>query len=191
LSEGLKGIVLLHEMGIVHGDIKECNILVTNEGGKLFDFEGALSVGTATTRLITERYYEFEYHPRINKQVNKNQDLFSFGLALYQVYWMSLFTLGDGFMLPSDANPLHSFGLEKKGDLLVYIQRQYCESWEDKFRDPDLLLSILQSRFPDLLESKRNSKLESLILNLCSADRESRLTAEETLLELNEILEEL
>lgn len=91
LTEGLflsfckdicKGLMRIHEEGLVHLDIKPQNIYVSKAGVlKIGDFGSCRSVGEEV-EVSDERYMAPEI---LNERVSTKADIFSFGIMLYEI----------------------------------------------------------------------------------------------------------
>jgi predicted Ser/Thr protein kinase len=91
LAQGLEGLAMAHQKGIVHRDIKPANLLVRTDGkrwlAKLTDFGVAKVEGTALTQdgsfMGTLHYMAPEYLD--TGKASPLSDLWAFGVMLYEV----------------------------------------------------------------------------------------------------------
>ncbi|KZT26803.1 kinase-like protein [Neolentinus lepideus HHB14362 ss-1] len=90
-----KGLHYLHSQGIVHGDLKPRNVLVSDEGTPLLaDFGRAKILGkegyTHTLVAYSLRYAAPEIldldHDDSVPEFNQRSDMYSFGMLIYEVY---------------------------------------------------------------------------------------------------------
>jgi serine/threonine-protein kinase len=88
LKQITSAVVHLHEKGIIHRDLKSCNIKVTSGGtAKLLDF--GIAKATYTPRLTREGYVigtTYSMAPeQFHNQVGEESDCWSLGVLLYEM----------------------------------------------------------------------------------------------------------
>ncbi|TDB68836.1 serine/threonine protein kinase [Arundinibacter roseus] len=88
LEQLVSAVVLLHEHGIIHRDIKSCNIKITTEGeARLLDF--GIAKAAYTPRLTQEGYVigtTYSMAPeQFQNRVSEHSDCWSLGVLLYEM----------------------------------------------------------------------------------------------------------
>ncbi|KAG8894155.1 hypothetical protein FRB99_001433, partial [Tulasnella sp. 403] len=90
LIDAARGILYMHEKGIIHGDIKPDNLLVTADHHvQLCDFDLARSMSSTTHPVIrgagSFRYQAPELWLTPNKRRSAKTDVYAFGMTIYEV----------------------------------------------------------------------------------------------------------
>jgi serine/threonine-protein kinase len=83
IREAAKGLVVMHDAGWVHADLKPNNIMVTKDGGlKLIDFGQSCETGTVKQRIQgTPDYIAPEQVLR--REITAQTDIFNLGATMY------------------------------------------------------------------------------------------------------------
>jgi serine/threonine protein kinase len=79
----LKALSILHNNGIVHGDISPKNILITNNKVKLIDFNLELHTSSTNKKAIYTQGYSPSEMQRSNGKVGPWSDIYSIGATMY------------------------------------------------------------------------------------------------------------
>lgn len=85
LTDVANGLAAAHQAGIVHGDLKLENVLVSAEGGKVADFGIARVVGQPTREIIGTRV-AMSPEQLAGKEADVRSDVFSFGILAYELF---------------------------------------------------------------------------------------------------------
>lgn len=141
-----KGLTRIHAEGVVHGDIKPSNILVTRSGEvKISDFGTAARMSAAGTARGagnkvsgTSAYMAPELFDR-EKNVDYRADIYSLGVTFYKVFTGSL--PSDPWVAPSQVNPALPAKLDSI--LLRALQRKPDDRYVTVKEFADALAALL------------------------------------------------
>ena len=184
LQDSAKGLSYLHNLNIVHRDIKPMNILIDSKGNaKIADFASGKRLGKNVESFGTQAHGSSGWQPKevlLNERRTKNIDIFSLGCTFYYSLTKGQHPFGtrvqrdtniiDGkYTLPNispEANHLITKMLSTEASLrpsAEYIS-QHCLFWNSQTR-----LNFLQD-VSDLLEAEGNgSLLEIELEGFCKA----------------------
>jgi serine/threonine protein kinase len=126
----ISGLQYIHDLGIIHRDIKLENIIVTNKGDvKIIDYDFLIKIGEDIDICGTPYYIAPEVIEGIN--INEKSDIWSLGVAIY------LILVGD-----------YPFDAENSTDLFVKITKNKFHEYliPDSYR---LLLKAMLEKDPN------------------------------------------
>ncbi|XHX78438.1 MAG: protein kinase [Stenomitos frigidus ULC029] len=117
------GLAHLHQSGIYHQDIKPSNLLLTDQGIRIIDFNIAVSDhDEATVSAGTRKYLPPDFKPKLNQTIAEkiDRDLYALGITFYEcVTGCYPFEESSPPLLPRHPNEIQE--LEELSDELVQI----------------------------------------------------------------------
>ena len=165
LEQTAKGIDYLHKANIYHQDIKPSNLLLTNQGVKIIDFN--VSVTSSDESVITagtRRYLPPGFKPSIepSKEDRIDRDLYALGITAYEcITGRYPFNAAQPVVGQECFDPSHVEGCEDIGeDLSLLLQRVIAPNRTDRFQSAQALLEALSS----IKNLRRNSISEESLL---------------------------
>src|SRR5258706_3037878 len=148
------GLVIAHEKGIVHRDIKSDNIMITPKGQvKIMDFglakvKGATKLTKAGSTLGTAAYMSPEQAQ--GEEVDPRSDIFSFGVVFYELLTTKLPFRGEHqaailySLINEDPLPLARFDDKISPELQRIVSKALAKDREDRYQHADEMLSDLR-----------------------------------------------
>ena len=150
LEETAKGIDYLHKANIYHQDIKPSNLLLTNQGVKIIDFN--VSVTSSDESAITagtRRYLPPSFKPSIepSKEDRVDRDLYALGITAYEcITGRYPFNAAQPIVGQACHDPNQVKGCENIGKgLSQLLQRAIAPNRTDRFQSAQELLDALSS----------------------------------------------
>jgi serine/threonine protein kinase len=145
--EALEGLKYLHQQGLWHCDIKPSNILWTQKGTKLIDFNVSVKATDDTLKGGgTRRYVPPDFDPSITPTPDSllDRDLFALGVTLFEVASGGRYPWGDALAPTPQAPTVQLQDMPRCSDLA-----------------PDLLEALRKALAP--LRSQRYSSAEEFL----------------------------
>ena len=161
LKETLKGLVHIHEHGIIHRDIKSENILLSRDNQvKITDFGIAKMTGgnaydTMQEIILGTPAYLAPELIRGDKPTAVS-DLYSLGIVLFEMLTGSPPFLGDStarILMRHVNDPVpdpSALGIELPRSLVTLLKKSLEKQPEDRFQSASELLVEVQKLFPDV-----------------------------------------
>jgi serine/threonine protein kinase len=151
-----EGLEYIHDKGIVHGDIKPSNLMITNEGLRIIDFglARALDASAARTAFAGSARYASPEQTR-GDQLDARSDIWSTGVVLYEmlagrVPFDGAYTEALSHSIRHDPTPpLAPTRLEISAELRKLVFKMLAKEPSDRFqsaRDLAAELRILRTQ---------------------------------------------
>jgi serine/threonine protein kinase/Flp pilus assembly protein TadD len=149
-----EGLVVAHEKGIVHRDIKSDNIMVTPRGQvKIMDFglaklKGATRLTQTRSTLGTAAYMSPEQAQ--GEEVDQRSDIFSFGVVLYELLTSQLPFKGEHHaaiiysIINEEPQPVARFNNQVSAKLEDMVFKALAKDKEERYQHIDELLADLR-----------------------------------------------
>ena len=149
-----EGLVVAHEKGIVHRDIKSDNIMVTPRGQvKIMDFglaklKGATRLTQTRSTLGTAAYMSPEQAQ--GEEVDQRSDIFSFGVVLYEFLTARLPFEGEHqaaiiySIINEEPQPVARFNNQVSAKLEDMVFKALAKDKEERYQHIDELLADLR-----------------------------------------------
>jgi serine/threonine protein kinase/Tfp pilus assembly protein PilF len=149
-----EGLVVAHEKGIVHRDIKSDNIMVTPRGQvKIMDFglaklKGATRLTQTRSTLGTAAYMSPEQAQ--GEEVDQRSDIFSFGVVLYELLTGRLPFEGEHqaaivySIINEEPQPVARFNNQVSARLEDMVFKALAKDREERYQHIDELLADLR-----------------------------------------------
>jgi serine/threonine protein kinase/tetratricopeptide (TPR) repeat protein len=149
-----EGLVVAHEKGIVHRDIKSDNIMVTPRGQvKIMDFglaklKGATRLTQTRSTLGTAAYMSPEQAQ--GEEVDQRSDIFSFGVVLYELLTGQLPFRGEHHaaiiysIINEEPQPVARFNNQVSAKLEDMVFKTLAKDREERYQHIDELLADLR-----------------------------------------------
>ena len=149
-----EGLVVAHEKGIVHRDIKSDNIMLTPRGQvKIMDFglaklKGATRLTQTRSTLGTAAYMSPEQAQ--GEEVDQRSDIFSFGVVLYELLTSQLPFRGEHHaaiiysIINEEPQPIARFNNQVSAKLEDIVFKALAKDKEERYQHIDELLADLR-----------------------------------------------
>jgi serine/threonine protein kinase len=143
-----EGLVFLHSNGVYHCDIKPTNLLRTDAGCKIFDFNVAVTADSTLSRVGgTSKYapVDFGNYGEITAVDLTDRDVYALGLTLYEVFtgqWPFASTSRSLGEQPVDPRTLTGFA-DLSPELVNVLLRVIAPLRADRYQSAAQLLAAL------------------------------------------------
>ncbi|MGD2248471.1 MAG: serine/threonine-protein kinase [Candidatus Methanofastidiosia archaeon] len=171
----LDGIDYLHKKGLIHGDIKPHNILMSHTGtGKLSDFNLARSFGEfniSNPDRISKTPIFMAPEEVVNiKNVDPTIDIYCMGMSMYYI-----FTENFPLTIPKPKEMIKAFLKEKKHKNLISAVINHEEELKSKYTEITSEIILKEDRVP-VLNYRRDlpDELAHIIDKAVKKDKEDR-----------------
>lgn len=153
--DAARGLAHIHRHGVYHCDIKPGNLLWTDEGTKIIDFNVAVGLDQSLGNAGSSRYLPPDYpggpHPAGPNLVDR--DTYALGLSLYEALTRGNWPWEERRKAPPGAPPRHLTSFTDLADLAPefadVLLRAIQPNRADRYEDASELLSALE-RVPDV-----------------------------------------
>lgn len=133
LEQITEGLILLHEEGFGHGDLKPSNIFIVNGEAKIADFDSLGQIGDVEN-LRTKKYFKLEQ----SKTLTKNRDAQALGVSIFDMIL-----------------PINVMVYIHNPSLFVSLKEDYLRSIDDSSKESKmkiLLIRIAEKLFSDQID---------------------------------------
>jgi len=150
IQQTADGLQYLHQKGIYHQDIKPSNLILTEQGIKIIDFNVSVSAAddspiTAGTRRYLPPGFKASTEPTEADRIDR--DLYALGVTAYQcITGCYPFNEAQSPIGQPCKDPRNIEGLEDLSDELVaFLQRAITPKRSDRFQSAEEFLGVLAS----------------------------------------------
>ena len=174
------GLAHLHQSGIYHQDIKPSNLLLTDQGVRIIDFNIAVSDhDEATVSAGTRKYLPPDFKPKLNQTIAEkiDRDLYALGITFYECvtgcypFEEPSPPLGK---LPRHPNEIQE-SEELSNELVQILFRAIAPKRSERFATAveflEAITALSSLRKPEEVEPAATLVIESIFNNSTVADR--------------------
>lgn len=158
-KDSIEGLIHLHANGVYHQDIKPSNLLWTNEGVKLIDFNVAAAdwdkeLAAGGTRRYMPPDYDLTTNPQTQDKIDR--DIYALGITIYECI-TGRYPFDDP--VPPKNKPIRDphkvTGNEELGeDIIDFLKKWIAPHKDDRFTSASELLDALQALPSDIRKQK-------------------------------------